>query len=351
MLSKRTKFIKAGLETCFLSGAHHLAKPFLSGLGAILTLHHVKPHSKAAFQPNRILEITPEFLEGTILRLRSSGFDIVDLDEAVRRMREPGRYNRFVVFTFDDGYRDIKQCAYAILKKHDCPFTVYVPTAFPDGKGILWWRALETIIGERDAIRIEVDGEARTYLTETLEKKYEAYADLYWWLRSLDDKKLRSFMQDFSKRYHFDIHQDCIQTCMNWNDIAELSADPLVTIGAHTVDHISMSQASDREIDMQIREGMRILEAALGKKPRHFSYPYGSADAASTREFELTSRHGFVTAVTTRPGILYTDHAAHLQSLPRVSLNGEYQSLRYLDVLLSGLPFYVWNGFERVSIA
>ncbi len=339
------------MEGCFLSGAHRFAKPFLGGLGAILTLHHVKPKSKRAFQPNRILEITPDFLERAILRVRAAGFDIVDLDEAARRIAEPGQHNQFVVLTFDDGYRDVLEHAYPILKKHNCPFTVYVPTAFPDGEGNLWWLALEQVILEREAIRIEVDGEARTYMTDTTEAKYEAYNDVYWWLRTLDDKKLHAFMRDFCARYHFDMHAKCLELAMSWQEIAQLAADPLVTIGAHTVDHSMLSKISEAELRKQIREGARILEAALGVRPRHFSFPYGSADAAGRREFDIVREMGFETAVTTRPGILYADHVDHLNALPRVSLNGDYQSLRYLDVLLSGLPFYVWNGFERVSVA
>ena len=351
MLSSRTTLIKAGLEGCYLTGAHHLARPYLGGLGAILTLHHVKPKEKGAFQPNRILEITPDFLEQTILRLRDQKFDIVDLDEAARRLADPGSSRKFVVFTFDDGYRDVKEFAYPILKKHECPFTIYIPTSFPDGTGVLWWRALEYIIGSREAVRVDINNQARTYITGSLEEKYEAYNDLYWWLRELDDKAMTHFMEDFCARYRFDMRETCRSMCMNWSEIAELASDPLVTIGAHTVDHVTMSKADNREIEKQVREGARILEAALGEKPKHFSYPYGNRSAASGREFALAASAGFSTAVTTRPGILYAEHAQHMHALPRVSLNGEYQSVRYLDVLLSGLPFYVWNGFERVNLA
>jgi hypothetical protein len=34
-----------------------------------------------------------------------------------------------------------------------------------------------------------------------------------------------------------------------------------------------------------------------------------------------------------------------------VSLNGNFQSLRFVDVLLSGAPFALWNRFQRVNAA
>ena len=60
---------------------------------------------------------------------------------------------------------------------------------------------------------------------------------------------------------------------------------------------------------------------------------------------------GFETAVTTRPGVLFPEHRDHLTALPRVSLNGDYQTLRYLDLFLSGAPFLLYNRLRRVNVA
>ena len=38
----------------------------LAGVGAIFTLHHVGPRRDSQFQPNRHLEVTPEFLRATL---------------------------------------------------------------------------------------------------------------------------------------------------------------------------------------------------------------------------------------------------------------------------------------------
>src|SRR6187431_163949 len=94
--------IRAGLETLYFSGAHLAMKPFVSGVGVILTLHHVRPARRGAFQPNRLLEVAPAFFSKVIARLRRSGVDLVSLDEMRRRLTERDFQRRFVCLTFDD---------------------------------------------------------------------------------------------------------------------------------------------------------------------------------------------------------------------------------------------------------
>jgi peptidoglycan/xylan/chitin deacetylase (PgdA/CDA1 family) len=75
----------------------------------------------------------------------------------------------------------------------------------------------------------------------------------------------------------------------------------------------------------------------------------GDATSAGPRDFALAHELGFKTAVTTRPGVLFPEHVAHLTALPRLSLNGDYQRRRYLRVLLSGAATGLWTGFRRVD--
>ena len=74
-----------------------------------------------------------------------------------------------------------------------------------------------------------------------------------------------------------------------------------------------------------------VIEAALGKRPQHLSYPVGDPTSAGPREFRIAAELGFKTAVTTRPGVLFPEHRDHLTALPRISLNGEFQQPRYVQ--------------------
>jgi peptidoglycan/xylan/chitin deacetylase (PgdA/CDA1 family) len=94
-----------------------------------------------------------------------------------------------------------------------------------------------------------------------------------------------------------------------------------------------------------------VIESALGRRPRHLAYPVGDASSAGAREFRLAQETGFATAVTTRPGVLFPEHRHHMTALPRIALNGEFQRLRYVQVLLSGTATALHNRFRRVNAA
>src|ERR1700758_3092121 len=103
----KDKIIGLGFGAFRATGLHRLASPVTQGQGVILMFHHVRPSRPGTpeFQPSRGLEITPEFLETTFAALRRLGFDLVTMDEALRRLREGGE--PFAALTFDDGYRDL----------------------------------------------------------------------------------------------------------------------------------------------------------------------------------------------------------------------------------------------------
>jgi peptidoglycan/xylan/chitin deacetylase (PgdA/CDA1 family) len=93
------------------------------------------------------------------------------------------------------------------------------------------------------------------------------------------------------------------------------------------------------------------LESELGKRPAHFSFPYGDPASAGPRDFGLARQAAFKTAVTTRKGMLFPDHRRHLTALPRVSLNGEYQSLTYTALYLTGGALCLVNRFQQINAA
>ena len=345
--------IRTGLETLYFSGLHHVMRPLVGGVGAILTLHHVRPPRPDAFQPNHLLEVTPVFFERLLRRLKRSALDVISLDEMHARYIGGNFKRRFVCITFDDGYKDLKQWAYPLLKKYEIPFALYIPTSFPDRLGELWWVALEAVIAKNNRIGMVVNGEDRFFDCATVAEKRELYDEVYRYLRSMkSEDELRHAVRDLAACHSVDMGAFCRDLCMDWQEIIDLAADPLVTIGAHTVNHKMLKKMADEAaVRAEMEMSRAVLEAALGKRPEHLAYPVGDPTSAGPREFRIAAELGFKTAVTTRPGVLFKAHRDHLTALPRISVNGDFQQQRYLKVLMSGAATAMANGFRRVNAA
>lgn len=340
------------LNSLYFSGAYAALKPLTGGVGAVLMLHHVRPARHDRFQPNHLLEVTPTFFERVIRRLRRSRIDLVSLDEMHRRLSTgdfPRR--RFICVTFDDGYRDNLLFAYPILKKYEVPFAIYVATSFADRLGELWWLALEAVIARNDMIGLVLDGEDRRFQCATVKDKREVFSYIYGWLRQLPtEEKLRQTVRELCARHRVDIASFCAELCMGWDELTQLAADPLVTIGAHTVNHPILTKLDDKAMRAELAGSRDVIAAALGRRPEHLAYPVGDRSAAGPREFQIARELGFKTAVTTRPGVIFRGHGEHLTALPRISLNGNFQQPRYAKVLLSGAATGLWNGFRPVNV-
>ena len=349
MTRRSTQILKAALSALHYSGAGGLAAPFTSGNGVIFMLHQVSPEVPQPFEPNRILKVTPQFLETVIQQVTAAGFDIISMDDVPERLNRAKSTRPFAVFTLDDGYKDNREYAYPIFQKYKAPFTIYVATDFADGRGDLWWLTLEEALRRLDTVTLDMSGTRRTFDLNTVEAKDQAFEQIYWWMRTLPEDRARAITHRLSRDAGFDPTNFCRDLVMTWDEIRELAKDPLVTIGAHTCAHFALSKLPADKARTEISESVRRIEAQLGRPCRHFSYPYGCEQSAGDREFELVNELGLATAVTTRKGLIHKSHKDALAALPRLSLNGDFQDARYIKVLLSGAPFALLKAVQRFA--
>lgn len=351
-MGAKDKIIGAGFEAFRLTQLHRLARPATRGLGAILMLHHVRPWRPATpgFTPNRLLEITPEFLDETLDLVRRVGFDIVSLDEAVRRIDAPGE-RPFVALAFDDGYRDTVQYALPVLRRHEAPFTVFVAAGFADRSARMWWLELEEALRRAQTIEIADGDLSLAVATRTPREKGEAFERIYWALRGGAEERLLRVVGALGARQGVDGAAIVAALCMDWREIAALARHPLATIGAHSVSHKMLAKWPEDVARAEMLGSRERIEQELGLPVRHFAYPVGDPTSAGPREFALARELGFASAVTTRPGMVFPAHRDHLTALPRVSVNGNWQNASYFEVLLSGVPFALWNRGRRLNVA
>jgi peptidoglycan/xylan/chitin deacetylase (PgdA/CDA1 family) len=348
MSRRSTTLLKAALAAVHYSGAGSFLGPFTKGAGVIFMLHQVRPDPPLEFEPNRILRVTPDFLESVVVSMLESGFDVISLDELPSRLRD-GHGRPFACFTFDDGYRDNRDHAYPIFKRHRLPFAIYVPTDFADGRGDFWWLTLEKVLRVAPHITLAMNGEGRHFPLATVAQKETAYREIYWWLRSIPEELARGAVAELADAHAVDHRATQSGLIMSWDELRVLTKDPLVTIGGHTKSHLALGKLSEEEVRAEMAESIGRIEVELDRACRHFSYPYGCANSAGPREFAIAREVGLLTAVTTQKGLIYPEDAAALTALPRLSLNGDFQDIRYVKALLSGVPFALMSTLQRLS--
>ena len=349
----RDRIIGAGFSALGASGLHRLAAPHLRGIGAVLMFHHVRPRAVRDFAPNAMLEITPEFLDAALTRLKELGYRIIALDAALAELRDgsPAGAPPFAVLTFDDGYRDNLVHALPILEKHRAPFVAYVTTGYADRTARLWWVELEEAIRRADRVEVRIGDRALSLPAGTAAEKRAAFKAVYWPLRAGGEERLLATVGELARGQGVDGRALVDELCMDWDEVERMAHHPLATVGAHTLTHPRLARLDPAEMRTELGAGRSVLEGRLGRPVVHLAYPVGDPGSAGRREFEAASAFGYASAVTTRPGLIHRGHAAHATALPRVSVNGLWQDLRHLEVLLSGVAFALWNRGRALNVA
>lgn len=351
-MSQRRRLFETGFWLLRRSGLGRLLAPFTQGRGLIFTLHRVLPARQDAFQPNRHLEITPEFLAEVIGRVRASGYTFISLEAAVDRLKDSFGHERYAVLSFDDGYRDNLTVAYPLLKQMGVPFTLFLTSGFLDRTSELWWMALERMIADQDVLQFAIGSEVSQIPCAALAEKQACYAVLVQLLtQEMDETGQRAMVRQLCELNGFSLEALADEVMLNWDDVRQLAQDPLVSIGAHTHDHHALARLPEADAEDDIRRGISRIEEELGRRPGFLAYPYGSSEAAGLREAALAAGAGLRAGVTTVPGVLRAVHARQPMLLPRVSLNGHFQGPEVIDEYLTGAPFALYRAFRKVSRA
>jgi peptidoglycan/xylan/chitin deacetylase (PgdA/CDA1 family) len=309
------------------------------GAGVILRFERVIPRRGGRFQPLKANEITPKFLDRMVRALKRWKFDFVTMDEVCRRAVILPQRRRFVCLTFDGGYKDVARAAHPILRHHNVPFTVFVPTAFPDGVGEAWWLALETIIANEDRVGLMIDRNERHFSVRTLDEKNATFEFLSTWLRQLAPPELTAAINDLCKRYSVDLPAFTRAAMMDWADVSKLADDPLVTMGCATVNYPVLSTLRNADALREMTMGKAVLEAAIHREVRHFAFPFGHRDSFRRPHVMMAAEAGFASAASSIAGIVDTAGRTNVHALPRIAWDGRLTSLRAMRVVLSGATF------------
>lgn len=318
-----------------------------SGIGHILMFHSVVPEQKKFRISNNFLEVSPEHLEMVIGFFIRNNYQIISLDQMHELLVNGNYKEKFVVFTFDDGYLDNLTYAYPVFKKFQVPFTIYITTNFPDKKTVIWWYPLEEIIRENQTILFYFKGKQYAFTCVSPEEKLHTFIQIRAIIQSCSEEEVGGLLNNIFTPFGIDLRKVTDALVMNWDQIRVLSQDPLVIIGAHTVNHYRLGALTSEEVHKEIQDSVSIIQDQIGKEVFHFSYPFGTRNDIGQREFKIAKTSGLKTAATTRPANIFKEHKHALHALPRINIDMETDE-KVLQDLIMGFTHFVANRGRKV---
>lgn len=330
--------IQGGLEAVAAAAKAGLGRK-AAGRGVIFTLHHVRPAETKAFDPAAHLSVTPEFLESAITTVKAAGYRPVALADLPAHLAAPPDDRPAAIFTLDDGYRDNDIHARPIFERHEVPFTVFVAGGFVDRTHSIWWKTAEALLSRVETFRFDYGDATIELPTRTTMEKYAAYDRLYNALACRRQDKIVARLDRVAEEHGVSPLGIVDREVMDAGELQRLASTPFASLGAHTISHPNLAQLDETSMRSEISASIERVEAITGARPVTFAYPYGSRCAVGPRECEAARQAGLKLAVTTQPDVLRCRNLDTLFNLKRVSLNGYYQQTRYVEALVSGLPF------------
>jgi len=210
-----------------------------------------------------------------------------------------------VVVTFDDGYSDNLGNALPIAESKGVPITIFVTSGLLGGHRGFWWDRLGTLLRSRPrGIRefcLAAGGQTvRIPLGES-----DFCADLSAVRRHLlplSVQEIQSALDAVSEQWSVGSTPPPDARALTPAELLQLATANVVTIGAHTVDHVRLRGRPKQEQVETITASRLDLERFLGRRVSQFAYPFGRRDDFDDTSVEAVRLANFDNACTTLPG-------------------------------------------------
>ena len=234
----------------------------------------------------------------------SRWFNVLTLDDAVKRLKEGNLPDRAVSITFDDGYRDNVTDALPILQRHGVPATFFIATGYLDG-GTMWNDIVIESIRRTEVVDANFsDLGLDSYRLDSAADRRSAIAGLLGALKYRPQQERDDLCRLVAKRLGVTPPTNLM---MRGEDLVTLR-DAGMEIGGHTRNHPILKVTEDDEALTEIVTGKRDIEDILGTEIRSFAYPNGRpGQDYDRRHAEMVRSAGFHQAVTTAAGRVSKD--------------------------------------------
>ena len=223
---------------------------------------------------NKNAGISPNLFRKQIQYLKNK-YDIISIDEAYNRHIAQEEFCNNLVITFDDGFKEMYDVVFPILKSEQVPATFYLIGNCIDNKNLMWRNKLEYLINTNTSSMVSRSCQelAEEYnlnptncdqLMVWSENEWEMsrkdiYSDVLW--NKLVKVPLVEFLEE-NKPY------------LSIQNISEMM-DKNMTFGNHSYTHPVFSKLSLEETISEIVQTNIELKNNFNIELPHFSFPFG----------------------------------------------------------------------------
>jgi peptidoglycan/xylan/chitin deacetylase (PgdA/CDA1 family) len=244
----------------------------------ILCYHGTSLADEHLWRPG--LYIEPSVLEQRLQILKTGGYSVLPLGEALDRLQQGSLPPRSVALTFDDGTYDFYKQAYPLLKCDGYPATVYQTTYYTDYERpvfnlitsyMLWKKRGEIIPDAREL------GLAQPMDLRTEAGRHQVVLGLIALaareqMTGADKDALAARLAKFLGLDYEALAATRIVQLMNPREVKEVAANG-VDVQLHT--HRHRTPVDENLFRREIRDNRERIEALVSSKPVHFCYPSG----------------------------------------------------------------------------
>ncbi|HTO98663.1 MAG TPA: polysaccharide deacetylase family protein [Myxococcales bacterium] len=228
--------------------------------------------------------------------------DVVSLDEALSVLNGTRQAARDVaVVTFDDGYRDVYQHAFPVLRDLRIPALVYVPSAFVGTDRRLGHDRLFAALRcmrrrGLSPVAVGVGAPGERWLIDALARDASPHLALERLIARHPTPGLLDLADALEDRLGLSSYRPPDgELPMSWEMLRELESHGIST-GAHTAEHTVLTNQRLDDARREIALCKAALEKGLRRPVRHFAYCNGFYSAGVAQALKA---EGFASAVTT----------------------------------------------------
>ena len=293
-----------------------------SGRGrlAAFCFHRVGDPLAARVREPSLVDATPEGFEAELDALGGM-FRFVSLDDVVAFVRGSGTLpTNAALVTFDDGYVEVRDVAWPILRRRGIPAALFVPTGRITDRRMFWWDRLALALArarsprlaiELGALRIDVDPAAHDALDRlTNVVKFTRGLDVEGFLEAVERAAGAPLARE-AERAEVDA------AVLDWPSVRALSDEGLA-VGSHTATHRVLATLPPSAWPGELEGSRRELEDRLDRPVASLAYPVGHRVVGDARLRAAVADAGYALAFTCHAGAARLDRSLDALDVPRI---------------------------------